>query len=101
VTIGSSVVALVLIVMSVGALAIITEHIQKLARIKADAEKRTDRRTGEALEALRQEVAALRDTTTQYDLSFDAALQRLESRLGHVEERVARLEQQSQTQGLP
>ena len=36
-------------------------------------------------EALRQEVRALRDTTMQYDLSFDAALERMESRVESIE----------------
>jgi len=35
--------------------------------------------------ALRREVQALRDTTTKFDLSFDAALERLEQRMDHVE----------------
>jgi hypothetical protein len=37
------------------------------------------------VEALRQEVRALRDTSTQYDLSFDAALQRMEHRVQGIE----------------
>jgi hypothetical protein len=40
----------------------------------------------EEMAALRQQVASLRDTTTQYDLSFDAALQRMEQRVEHVEQ---------------
>src|SRR5438094_807718 len=36
---------------------------------------------------LRQELAALRDTSTQFDMSFDAALQRLEARVRHLEGR--------------
>src|SRR5690348_17131377 len=35
---------------------------------------------------LRKEIHELRDTTTQYDLSFDTALQRLESRVHQVEQ---------------
>lgn len=34
---------------------------------------------------LQQQINELRDTTTRYDMSFDAALQRLESRVGHIE----------------
>ena len=37
------------------------------------------------LDQLQQEIAALRDTTTQFDMSFDAALDRLERRLDRVE----------------
>ena len=39
------------------------------------------------LAAMRQELHALRDTSTQYDISFDTALQRMESRVEHVERR--------------
>jgi hypothetical protein len=34
---------------------------------------------------LQQQIHELRDTTTRYDMSFDAALQRLESRVAHME----------------
>ena len=37
------------------------------------------------VEALRQEVRSLRDTSTQYDLSFDTALQRMEQRVTGIE----------------
>lgn len=42
---------------------------------------------------LREEIRSLRDTTLQYDLSFDTALQQTEMRL-------ARLESQARTQSL-
>ena len=37
------------------------------------------------LEALRAEIAALRDTTTQYDMTNDQIVQRLEERLSRIE----------------
>ena len=48
------------------------------------------RRTGspalqEELAALRQEMAQLRETTTRFDMSYDAALDRLERRLAQME----------------
>jgi hypothetical protein len=39
------------------------------------------------MEAMRQEIRSLRDTTMQYDLSFDTALQRLEQRVEGIERR--------------
>ena len=33
------------------------------------------------IEAMRQEMRSLRDTTTQYDLSFDTALQNMEKKV--------------------
>lgn len=34
---------------------------------------------------IQQQLHELRDTTTRYDMSFDAALQRLEARVSHLE----------------
>ena len=48
----------------------------------------------EAVEALRKELADLKDTSTRYDVSFDTALQRIESRVATVEQRTSRLEQE-------
>ena len=48
----------------------------------------------EEVRALRGEVAALRDTTTRCDMTFDAAIDRLENRL-------ERLEAERRTASLP
>lgn len=45
------------------------------------------------LQDLKHAIDELRDTTTRYDISFDAALQRIESRVGHLEGRVNSIEQ--------
>ena len=39
----------------------------------------------DALDELRREMAMLRDTTTKFDMSFDAALARVEDRLNTLE----------------
>ena len=41
------------------------------------------------IEALRAEIAALRDTTTQYDMTNDHVVQRLEERLSRIEIKTA------------
>ncbi len=41
------------------------------------------------LEALRAEIASLRDTTTQYDMTNDHIVQRIEERLSRIETRQA------------
>lgn len=41
------------------------------------------------LDALRAEVAALRDTSTQFDMSLEHSVERLEERVGRVETKVA------------
>lgn len=65
-----------------------TYHKRKMEEIRAKSNARLDDGTRTAIEAIRAEVAALRETTTQYDMSFDSALHRLESRVAHVEQRV-------------
>ena len=57
----------------------------KVTQIQADAQKQGDREALAAVNALRQEVADLRDTATRYDVSFDTALQRVEARVGFLE----------------
>jgi hypothetical protein len=63
----------------------------ELAQLRS--QQRTDHGSAQDIEALRAEVAALRaqimelrDTTTQYDLSFDTALQRMERRVEQMEQ---------------
>ena len=70
----------------VGGLAILLEHLQKMAKIKAESNRVGSAEVAQAIDSLRKEIADLRDTTTKYDLSFDSALQRLEGRVGRLEE---------------
>ena len=41
------------------------------------------------LDALRAEVAGLRDTSTQFDMSLEHSVERLEERVGRIETRAA------------
>ena len=41
------------------------------------------------LEAMRAEIAGLRDTSTQFDMSLEHTVERLEERVGRVETKVA------------
>lgn len=62
----------------------------KIAELKAQQSDEGVRREltamREEMASLRTQVESLRDTTTQYDISFDAALQRMEQRVNHVEQ---------------
>lgn len=82
--------------LGIGAVAIILEHFQKMAKIREKASDTARREMKGLLEKLAREMAELRDTTTQYDMSFDAALQRMESRMANVERRVGEVEQSGQ-----
>jgi predicted nucleic acid-binding Zn-ribbon protein len=71
-------------------------HRQKIAQMRFEQVKKADDAVAAELSALKQQVAALRETTTNYDLSFDSALQRLESRVGNIEQRLAKVERENE-----
>lgn len=92
-SIAVAIIVIFAVVLVISAMAIITEHLQKMAKIKAQGQQRGNEEILKAVETLRREVAQLRDTTTQYDVSFDSALQRIESRVESLERRVHGVEQ--------
>ncbi len=67
--------------------AIITSHRQKLAEIKARSASGLAPEIRAELSEIKNQLADLRDTTTKFDMTFDAALGRLEARVGRVEAR--------------
>ena len=68
------------------------KHRSKLAEMRLQAPARVDVNLRAELDALRQELRQLRETSTQYDLSLDTALQRMESRMEGMERRVGQVE---------
>ena len=52
------------------------------------------------IEALKAEIAALRDTTTQYDMTNDQIVQRLEERLSRIEVKTASQSVHSATEDI-
>jgi hypothetical protein len=76
-------------VFSVPLLAIWTHHRRKMEELRLRLPGGGDQGVRAEIDALRQEVRALRDTCTQYDLSFDTALQRMEQRVQGIERRVS------------
>jgi hypothetical protein len=79
-------------VLAIPLLAIWAHHKRKLEETRLGQRVRIAKETRAAIESLREELKSLRDTTTAYDLSFDTALQRLESRMTSVEQRIAHIE---------
>lgn len=83
---------------SLGGVALIiwTSMMGKIARIKAEAEARRmtvsplpDSSVAAELKALRQQIAEMQSTGHQFDISFDEALNRLESRVNRLETKSA------------
>ena len=92
-------IGLVAIVMTFGVpLTVIwTHHQRKMAELQLKLRQGGQDNTLRAsVEALREEVRALKDTTMQYDLSFDTALQNIENRVQSME-RQAHVAPQYQT----
>ena len=71
-----------------------TDHQRKMLEMKLHNQNQGDGGVRAELEALRQEVRSLRDTSMQYDLSFDTALQRMEQRVAGVERSVQAIQPQ-------
>jgi hypothetical protein len=67
----------------------ILSHRIKMAEIKAKSVQSNDVGVQVAIDELRSEVRQLRDTTMRYDMSFDAALTRMEERVDRMETRSA------------
>ncbi len=67
--------------------AIWTTHKRKVLEMQIQIRGGVDDNVRAELNALREEVRSLRDTSMQYDLSFDTALQRMERRMEMVERR--------------
>jgi hypothetical protein len=63
------------------------DHQRRMLEIKLKMHNQGDSGLRAEVEALRQEIRSLRDTSMQYDLSFDTALQRMEKRIEGVERR--------------
>ena len=63
----------------------VMHHRRKMLELKLKANNTGDESLRIAVETLRREVHALRDTSTQYDMSFDTAMQRIERRVDTLE----------------
>ncbi len=65
--------------------AIISENRKAIFMARLKMQGQDDPHLQATITALREEVRALRDTSMQYDLSFDTALQKMEQRMISLE----------------
>ncbi len=75
----------VTLIFGIPIVAILTHHHRKVLEMKLRLKQEMDQSIRMELQSIRNQIQQLRDTTTQYDMSFDTALQRLESRVSHLE----------------
>ena len=83
-------------VLSIPLLAIWTHHRRKMEELTQRRKQVMTEDARAEFIALRHEIKALRDTTMQYDLSFDTNMQHLERRIGQLE-RQARVSPPAET----
>lgn len=77
-----------------GALAILLDHIQTMAKVRAQNAQQRDEALQHRMEELVQQVEQLRQMHTDYVLNMDSHLQHLEFKLSAVEQRLEQLESQ-------
>ena len=73
--------------LSIPIVAILTGHFRKMAEIKARMTGGLSEEVRAELSEIKSQLTNLRDTTTKFDMAFDAALSRLEERMDRVEQR--------------
>lgn len=84
-------------VLAIPIVVIVTYHRRKMEELRMRHQVSIAEETRAAIEGIRKDVSALRDTTTEYDVSFDTALRRIESQVGHLEQRMQRVERQQES----
>ena len=72
-----------------GIVQLVLKSSERRMELRLKLQKGQNSDVGKQLEALRAEIAALRDTTTQYDMTNDLIVQRLEERLSRIEIKTA------------
>lgn len=84
----------IILILSIPLFALWSYHRRKVLEMQLQIRGQGEGGVRAELDAVRQELRMLRDTSTQYDLSFDAALQRMEQRVAGVERSVQSIQAQ-------
>ena len=87
--------AAVLCIFGIPIVAILTSHKQKVLEMKLRQKSSADESVMAEFRELKKQFNELRDNTSQYDMSFDTAMQRLDSRLTGLEGRMRKVEQEN------
>ena len=76
-------------ILSIPLLAIWTHHQRKMEELAQKRQRIMNDDVRAEFSALRAEIKSLRDTTMQYDLSFDTTMQHLDRRVGQLERQIS------------
>lgn len=76
-----------IVALSIPIVAIWTAHQRKMLELRLRLKGEVPQELKAELDELKAQLGQLRDTTTKFDMSFDAAITRLEDRMDRVEGR--------------
>ena len=83
-----------------GIVQLLLKSSERRLEIRLKLQKGQSGDVGKQIAALKAEIAALRDTTTQYDMTNDQIVQRLEERLSRIEIKTASQSVHSATEDI-
>lgn len=72
-------------------LGVYTYHKRKMEQLRLQRDNLLSQHIANEFAAVREEIKALRDTSMQYDLSFDTALHQIERRVNGLERETYRI----------
>ncbi|MFQ3610983.1 MAG: hypothetical protein SNJ72_05740 [Fimbriimonadales bacterium] len=73
--------------------AMVQKHRRDMAQLELERSRHSSAEISKQIEALRQEIAELRRTSTEYDMSLQANLENLQHRVQSLEEELLRTSQ--------
>ncbi len=75
--------------------AMVLKHRKEMLQMELEKRRLSNQEVAKQIEALRAEIAQLRETSTQYDLSLQANLENLQERVRTLEEQAQMLHRRS------
>lgn len=66
----------------------VLKHRKEMLQMEIEKYRLSNQEVAKQIEALRQEIAQLRDTSTQFDLSLQANLENLQERVRYLEQQI-------------
>lgn len=68
--------------------AMVLKHRKEMLQMELEKRRLSNQEVAKQIEALRAEIAQLRETATQYDLSLQANLENLQERVRYLEQQM-------------
>lgn len=68
--------------------AMVIKHRKEMMKMELEQRRLSNQEVFKQLEALREEIAQLRETSTQYDMSLQANLENLQERVRYLEQQL-------------